>query len=373
MKKSYLLVVLILLVNNYFFAQSEISISVTGQIVNTQFKEIELIQILPNGAFQNILKSPLKSDGSFALKGKLNSADYYHVKLNNQLIPLILRNNSEIKIYGDGNKLDKFCNIINSDESQQLMEFQRAENTWNKILDSANNELKKNPSKQQELSSAITPRYMDFQQFKQNYVQMNQNSAALYPMIKMFDPEKDFENYQLIVAQVINSFSESSLVKIEQEKYLKFKKKMIDDNPLAKGKVAPDFEELKTDGKSKMKLSHLKGNVVLIDFWASWCGPCRKENPNVVKTYAKYKDSGFTVMSVSLDSDKAKWLDAIQKDGLVWPNHVSDLGGWQSKVARIYGVGSIPLTILIDKEGQIINTNLRGQALDAELQKIFGF
>ena len=113
MKKSYFLVVLILLLNNYFFAQSEISISVTGQIVNTQFKEIELIQILPNGAFQNILKSPLKSDGSFALKGKLNSADYYHVKLNNQLVPLILRNNSEIKIYGDGNKLDKFCNIIN--------------------------------------------------------------------------------------------------------------------------------------------------------------------------------------------------------------------------------------------------------------------
>jgi peroxiredoxin len=373
MKKTYILILLVIFAKCAYFAQSEISISITGQIVNTQFKEIELIQILPNGAFQNIMKSPMKSDGSFSFKGKLNSPDYYHVKLNNQLVPLVLRNNSEIKIYGDGNKLDKFCNIINSDESQQLMEFQRAENAWNRVLDSANNELKKNPSKQQELSNEITPRYMDFQQFKQNYVQLNQNSAALYPMIKMFVPDKDFENYQLVVSQVINSFSESSLVKIEQEKYLKYKKKMIDDNPLAKGKVAPDFEELKTDGKTKMKLSDLKGNVVLIDFWASWCGPCRKENPNVVKTYAKYKDSGFTVMSVSLDSDKAKWLEAIQKDGLVWPNHVSDLGGWQSKVGRIYGVSSIPLTILIDKEGKIINTNLRGQALEAELQKIFGF
>jgi thiol-disulfide isomerase/thioredoxin len=122
-----------------------------------------------------------------------------------------------------------------------------------------------------------------------------------------------------------------------------------------------------------MKLSDLKGKVVLIDFWASWCGPCRKENPNVVKTYEKYKDAGFTVMSVSLDSDKAKWLEAIQKDGLVWPNHVSDLGGWQSKVARLYGVGSIPQTILLDKEGKIIASNLRGPALEAELQKIFGF
>lgn len=372
MKKSFFLAIVVLL-NNCFFAQTEISIVVTGQIVNTQFKEIELIQILPNGAFQNVMKSPLNSDGSFNFKGKLASPDYYHLKLNNQLVPLILRNNSEIKIYGDGNKLDKFCNIINSDESQQLLEFQRAENTWNRILDSANNELKKNPAKQQELSNEITPRYMDFQQFKQNYVQMNQNSAALYPMIKMFDPEKDFENYQLIIAQIINAFSESSLVKIEKERYLQFKKKLIDDNPLAKGKVAPDFEELKTDGKTKMKLTDLKGKVVLIDFWASWCGPCRKENPNVVKTYEKYKDAGFTVMSVSLDSDKAKWLEAIQKDGLVWPNHVSDLGGWQSKVARQYGVGSIPQTILLDKEGKIIANNLRGQALDSELQKLFGF
>jgi thiol-disulfide isomerase/thioredoxin len=373
MKKPFILALIIVFINTCFFAQTEITISVSGQMVNTQFAEIELIQILPTGAFQNIMKSPLNSDGSFSFKGKLSSPDYYHVKLNNQLVPLILRNNSEIKIYGDGNKLDKFCNIINSDESQQLLEFQRAENTWNRILDSANNELKKNPAKQQELSNEITPKYMDFQQFKQNYVQMNQNSAALYPMIKMFDPEKDFENYQLVIAQVINAFSESSMVKLEQEKYLKYKKKMVDDNPLAKGKVAPDFEELKTDGKSKMKLSDLKGKVVLIDFWASWCGPCRKENPNVVKTFEKYKDAGFTVMSVSLDSDKVKWLEAIQKDGLVWPNHVSDLGGWQSKVARLYGVGSIPLTILLDKEGKIIATNLRGQALEAELQKIFGF
>jgi thiol-disulfide isomerase/thioredoxin len=371
MKKPFFLIFVVILLNYSFFAQTEIFVS--GQIVNTQFKEIELIQILPTGAFQNVMKSPLNSDGSFSFKGKISSPDYYHIKLNNQLIPLILRNNSEIKIYGDGNKLDKFCNIINSDESQQLMEFQRAENTWNRILDSANNELKKNPAKQQELSNEITPKYMDFQQFKQNYVQMNQNSAALYPMIKMFDPTKDFDNYQLIVSQVINSFSESSLVKIEQEKYLKLKKKMVDDNPLAKGKIAPDFEELKTDGKTKMKLSELKGKVVLIDFWASWCGPCRKENPNVVKTYAKYKDAGFTIMSVSLDSDKAKWLEAIQKDGLVWPNHVSDLGGWQSKVGRIYGVSSIPLTILLDQEGKIIATNLRGQALEDELQKIFGF
>jgi thiol-disulfide isomerase/thioredoxin len=130
---------------------------------------------------------------------------------------------------------------------------------------------------------------------------------------------------------------------------------------------------LRTDGKKKMKLSDLQGQVVLLDFWASWCGPCRAENPNVVKNYQKYKDAGFTVMSVSLDSNKDKWLAAIAADQLSWPNHVSDLGGWKSKVAQQYGVNSIPFTILLDKEGRVIATNLRGAALEQTLQQIFGF
>ncbi|MFM7668097.1 MAG: peroxiredoxin family protein [Bacteroidota bacterium] len=373
MKKIFFLAIVVILFNSYLISQTEITISVSGQIVNTEFKEIELIHIPLSGEIQNKMKSPLNSDGSFSFTGKLPSPNYYYVRLNNQLVPLILRNNSEIKIYGDGNKLNKICNIINSDESLQLLEFQRAEQTWKQTLDSANNEVNKSPERKQEIYNQITPKYMDFQQFQQNYVQINQNSAALFPMIKMINPEKDFQNYELLITQLYNAFSESSLIKDEQIKYLLIKKKLVDDNPLSKGKIAPDFEELKTDGKTKMKLSDLRGKVVLIDFWASWCGPCRKENPNVVKTYEKYKDAGFTVMSVSLDSDKAKWLEAIQKDGLVWPNHVSDLGGWQSKVARQYGVGGIPQTYLLDQEGKIITSNLRGQALETELQKIFGF
>jgi peroxiredoxin len=373
MKKYYFIILNFVFLVAISFSQSEISFSVSGNIVNTNFKEIELVKSDSNGVVFNVMKSDLSSNGAFQFRGKSTSPDYFYIRLNNQYIPLIIRNNADIKIYGDGNKLDRFCNIINSDESQQLLEFQRAEMNWRRILDSANNEVKLNPAKQQDIYNQITPKYMEFEQFKQNYVQMNQNSAALYPMIRMIDPNKDFENYQLIVSQVINSFSESSLVQVEKRKYLALKKKLIDDNPFAVGKVAPDFEELKSDGKTKMKLSDLKGNVVLIDFWASWCGPCRKENPNVVKTYEKYKDAGFTVMSVSLDSDKAKWLDAIQKDGLSWPNHVSDLGGWQSKVARKYNIGSIPQTFLLDKEGKIIAANLRGTALETELQKIFGF
>jgi thiol-disulfide isomerase/thioredoxin len=136
--------------------------------------------------------------------------------------------------------------------------------------------------------------------------------------------------------------------------------------------IAPDIV-LKSPKGKKLTLSKLKGKMVLVDFWASWCGPCRAENPNVVKNYQKYKDAGFTVMSVSLDSNKDKWLAAIAADQLSWPNHVSDLGGWKSKVAQQYGVNSIPFTVLLDKEGRVIATNLRGAALEQTLQQIFGF
>lgn len=199
----------------------------------------------------------------------------------------------------------------------------------------------------------------------QNLMKRNKDDIAVLMFLDNFPREKNAALHNEIVMALYAKYPNHQLVK---ERYA------VETSPATAtsvGAIAPDLAFPDPDGNIR-KLSDLRGKVVLLDFWASWCRPCRGENPHVVAMYQKYHDKGFEVFSVSLDRDKESWKRAIAADGLVWPNHVSDLKYWSSEAARTYGVSSIPSTFLLDQNGRIIAKNLRGEALAKALQQIFG-
>ena len=167
---------------------------------------------------------------------------------------------------------------------------------------------------------------------------------------------------------LLRGFESSAIGSHKQVRY--FRKLIDTKKSLLPGNIAPDFNQMDTSGKM-VSLSSFRGRYVLIDFWASWCGPCRQENPRLVKIYNRYKNKGLAVLSVSLDDKKENWLKAIKKDQLQQWSHVSDLKGWNNEAAVQYGIDAVPASLLLDPSGKIIAENLRGEDLERKIQELY--
>jgi peroxiredoxin len=200
--------------------------------------------------------------------------------------------------------------------------------------------------------------------FTKNFVKEHRTSVvAAYITLTQLANQIEGAELDSLVAGFPQEISKSEYVIKLNEMAQAMKKTAI-------GAVAPDFTMNDPQGKP-IQLSSLRGKVVMIDFWASWCSPCRQENPNVVKVYQQFHDKGFEILGVSLDRSKEDWEKAIKEDQLTWL-HVSDLQYWQNNAARLYTVNSIPQTYLLDKEGKIIAKGLRSQELEAKLAELLG-
>ncbi len=366
------IITLLSIILTFGSAAQDISINLSGNIFNSNQDSIFVSQYYGTG-YKNFFGTKIKKDGTFKMKGALPHPDFYVLRFGNEHINIILRDKSDFQVYSDGSNISAFTNIVGSEESVNLNKYLNIAQAWKLKLDSANARVAKFPEERPEINREMTKEYKKFQGLRSSFIQNNSNSAALFGVLNTLDINTDFATYEAVMRQLMASFGLAPTVIAANENFQKYKTEKLENDPLAPGKMAPTFTEVMANGDS-LSLEDLRGKVVLLDFWASWCGPCRRENPNVVNLYEKYKDDGFTIMSVSLDKTKAPWLAAIEKDNLSWPNHVSDLNGWNSRVPKFYGVRGIPFTVLIDREGNIITSGnaTRGEALAENLARIFG-
>jgi peroxiredoxin len=340
--------------------------TIKGSITGAETGKVYL-QKLVDGQPVNVDTTDLVG-GKFTFEGKMEMPDFRILRLNDQdyFAQFFLENASiSVKAKKDSLRNTKVTGSSSQDVFQiYINEMERLNKEVMALQEKYQGAMASgNTSDAEKVKIDYQAMIDNNKVYTKNFVKEHPNSvvSAFVTLSQLAGQLEDEE---------LESLTNSLAPEIEKSEYVvKLKEMVAEKKKTAIGVEAPDFTLNDPEGKP-IQLSSLRGKVVLIDFWASWCAPCRQENPNVVKLYQQYHPKGFEILGVSLDRGKEEWVQAIKDDQLAWL-HVSDLQYWQSAPARLYGVNAIPQTFLLDKDGKIIGKGLRGEKLEQKLKELF--
>jgi thiol-disulfide isomerase/thioredoxin len=324
-------------------------------------------------------------DGVFSFQREETLPTFYLLKTNNNnFFMALIEPGEKLKIEAMHDSLNNPSSVSGSKGTKKMVEYDKAlNNTISKLM--SLNEIYNQNAGSPELPKVIktldsmAQQYLNgINTYTKKYIDENINSlislVALYkqvaPRLYVLDPVKDLNYFMKVDSSLFRQYPESTPVKALHEQVQQLVSQAGTTALLKVGNEAPEISL--PDANSKIvTLSSTRGNIVLLDFWASWCSPCRKENPNLVKAFNLYSRKGFTIFQVSLDKTKEDWLTGIKDDKLSAWIHVSDLKYWNSVVVPLYKIESIPYNLLLDKEGKIIAANLRGESLQEKLAELY--